>query len=130
VPNWFGESLRDLVRGGVKIGMGSHGQLQGLGAHWELWAMASGGLTPMEALRTATSTAAEIIGMQDDIGTLEPGKLADLIVLDRNPLDDLRNTNSIRYVMKAGQLWDGDTMDEVWPEKRSRTRGAWEERRP
>jgi imidazolonepropionase-like amidohydrolase len=130
VPTWFGRSLTDLVRGGVRVGMGSHGQLQGLGAHWELWAMAGGGLTPFEALRTATSTAAEIIGMEDDIGTLEAGKLADLIVLDRNPLDDLRNTNSIRYVMKAGTLWEGDTMDEVWPNKRTRPRGYWEEKQP
>ena len=53
-----------------------------------------------------------------DLGSLEPGKLADLMVLDRNPLVDLRNTNSIRYVMKAGVMWEGDTMDEVWPNKR------------
>ena len=80
--------------------------------------MASGGLTPFEALRSATLTGAEAMGMQDDLGSLEPGKLADLMVLDRNPLVDLRNTNSIRYVMKAGVMWEGDTMDEVWPNKR------------
>ena len=126
-PTWYGESIRDIVRAGGKVGMGSHGQLQGLGSHWEVWAMASGGLTPLEAIRTATLTAAEAMGMQDDIGSLEPGKLADLMVLDRNPLVDLRNTNSIRYVMKAGTLWNGDTMDEVWPTKRTRTRGSWEQ---
>jgi imidazolonepropionase-like amidohydrolase len=109
--------------------MGSHGQLQGLGAHWELWAMASAGLTPLEAIRAATATAAEAMGMADDIGALEVGKLADLIVLDRSPLEDLKNTNSIRYVMKAGTLWDADTMDEVWPTKRVRPRGLWEENR-
>lgn len=89
--------------------------------------MASGGMTPLEAIRTATFTAAEAMGMQDDIGSLEPGKLADLMVLDRNPLEDLKNTNSIRYVMKAGTLWNGDSMDEVWPVKRTRPRGVWEE---
>ncbi len=129
VPTWYGQSIRDIVRGGGKVGMGSHGQVQGLGAHWELWAMASGGLTPLEAIRTATIAAAETMGMEDDLGSLEPGKLADLMVLDRNPLVDLRNTNSIRYVMKAGTLWNGDTMDEVWPVKQSRPRSWWEPER-
>jgi imidazolonepropionase-like amidohydrolase len=128
VPTWYAEPVRDLVRAGGKVGMGSHGQLQGLGAHWEIWAMASAGLTPLEAIRTATATAAETMGMQDDLGSIEPGKLADLIVLDRNPLLDIKNTNSIRYVMKAGVLWNGDTMDEVWPTKRARPRGSWEDR--
>ena len=118
IPTWRSEILRDLVRAGGKVGMGSHGQVQGLGSHWEVWAMASGGLTPFEALRSATLTGAEAMGMQDDLGSLEPGKLADLMVLDRNTLVDLRNTNSIRYVMKAGVMWEGDTMDEVWPNKR------------
>jgi hypothetical protein len=129
VPNWHGQSVRDLVRGGGKVGMGSHGQLQGLGSHWEMWAMASDGLTPLQAIRSATIWAAEAMGMEDDIGSLEAGKLADLIVLDRNPLVDLKNTNSIRYVMKAGTLWNGDSMDEVWPTKRVRPRGTWEENR-
>ena len=127
VPTVYAEPLRDIVRAGGKVGMGSHGQLQGLGSHWEVWAMASGGLTPLEAIRTATITAAEAMGMEDDIGSIEAGKLADLMVLDRNPLVDLKNTNSIRYVMKAGTLWNGDTMDEVWPTKRTRPRGIWEE---
>ena len=126
IPTWYAEPVRDLVRAGAKVGMGSHGQLQGLGSHWEIWAMASAGMTPLEAIRTATATAAEVIGMEDDLGSLEIGKLADLIVLDRNPLVDLKNTNSIRYVMKAGTLWNSDTMDEVWPAKRTRPPGWWE----
>lgn len=91
--------------------------------------MASAGLTPMETLRAATATAAEVMGMQDDIGSLEVGKLADLLVLDRDPLADLKNTTSIRYVMKAGTLWNAETMDEVWPVTRVRAKGLWEERR-
>ncbi len=126
VPIWLGESMRDLVRAGGKVGMGSHGEMPGLGAHWEMWAIASGGLTPLEAIRTATFTAAEAMGMQQDIGSLEPGKLADLIVLDGNPLVDLEHTNSIRYVMKDGTLWNGDTMDEVWPLARMRPRSMWD----
>ncbi len=127
VPTWYAEQLKDLVRAGGKVGMGSHGQLQGLGAHWEVWAMASAGLTPMEAIRTATMTAAETMGMEADLGSLEPGKLADLIVLDRNPLADLKNTAAIRYVMKAGTLWNGDTMDEVWPVRKTRPRALWDQ---
>jgi imidazolonepropionase-like amidohydrolase len=88
--------------------------------------MAAVGMTPLEAIRAATLTGAEAMGMQADIGSLEPGKLADLMVFDRNPLVDIKNTNSIRYVMKAGVLWDGDSMDEVWPAKRKRPVGHWE----
>ncbi|MEP7346039.1 MAG: amidohydrolase family protein, partial [Gemmatimonadaceae bacterium] len=122
----YGEVLRDIVRAGGKVGMGSHGQVQGLGAHWEMWAMASGGLTPHEVLWASTLSGAEGLGLQDDLGSLEAGKIADLLVLDRNPLTDIKNTNSISYVMKGGVLWNGDTMDEVWPTKRTRPPANWE----
>jgi hypothetical protein len=122
------EVIKDLVRAGGKVGLGAHGQMQGIGAHWELWALASGGLTPLEAIRMATMTGAEALGYQDDLGSIEGGKLADLIVLSRNPLEDLRNTTSIAYVMKGGMMWNGDTLDEVWPVEKKRPRAAWEER--
>lgn len=77
--------------------------------------VASGGMTPMEALRCATMNGAKIIGRPDDLGSIEPGKLADLIIFDKNPLDDIHNTNSIHWVMKDGTLYEGDTLDEVWP---------------
>src|SRR2546423_11577270 len=95
--------------------MGCHGQLDGLGCQWELWAMTGGGMTPREALRVGTMDGAYGIGMDRDLGSLEPGKLADLIVLDANPLEDIDNTEKIRYVMKNGRLYDGATLDEVWP---------------
>jgi imidazolonepropionase-like amidohydrolase len=107
--------------------MGSHGQLHGLASQWELWAIASGGMTPLEMIRTGTITAAQIMGMEDDIGSLEPGKLADLVILNKNPMDDIHNTNAIRSVMKAGTLWDGDTMDELWPAQKKRPKGVWED---
>ena len=76
---------------------------------------ASGGLTPHETLQVVTIFSAEAIGLQQDVGSLEAGKLADLLVLDRNPLENIRNTNSIRYVMKNGELYEGDTLNMVWP---------------
>jgi Tol biopolymer transport system component len=104
-----------ILRAGGRIGVGSHGQLQGLGYHWEMWSLAAGGLTPLETLRAATLHGAEIIGLSQDLGSIEPGKLADLVVLDRNPLDDIHNSNSVRYVVKNGEVFEGSTLDRIWP---------------
>jgi hypothetical protein len=107
-----------IVRAGGRVGVGSHGQLQGLGYHWELWSIASGGLTPHESLRAATLHGAEIIGLASDLGSVEPGKLADLVVLSKNPLEDLHSTTAIRYVMRNGELYDGASLDRIWPDER------------
>ncbi|MGH7673479.1 MAG: amidohydrolase family protein [Gemmatimonadales bacterium] len=114
-----------ILQAGGRVGLGGHGQLDGLGDHWELWAMAAGGMTPHDVLRVATSHGAHAIGMERDLGSLEPGKLADLIVLDANPLEDIHNTNAIRYVMKNGRLYEGDTLNEIWPRQRALPRMWW-----
>lgn len=110
--------LTKWVEGGGRIGLGSHGEVQGIGAHWELWMMGSGGLKPHDVLRAATIDSADAIGFAKDIGSLEVGKLADLIVLDANPLDDLRNTAKIAEVMKNGRLYDAATLNETYPRQK------------
>ncbi|MDH3223479.1 MAG: amidohydrolase family protein, partial [Gemmatimonadota bacterium] len=110
--------VKDLVEAGGRAGVGSHGQLQGLGYHWELWAMQSGGLGEHDALRVATILGAEAIGLGRDVGSVEAGKLADLVILDANPLDDIRNTSRIDAVMVNGRLYDGDTLAERYPRQR------------
>ena len=119
------EGVKAIVEAGGIAGVGSHGQLQGLGYHWELWAIQSGGLSGHDALRVATALGAEAIGLEGDLGSIAPGKLADLVVLDANPLDDIRNTNRVRYVMKNGRLYDADTLDETWPRSRPLGKPAW-----
>jgi hypothetical protein len=107
-----------VVRGGGMVGMGAHGEVPGPGFHWEMEAHVMGGMTPMEALHAATAGSAETIGRLDDLGTLEPGKSADLVVLDADPREDIRNTQRIAAVMLEGRLYDGATLDEIWPEQR------------
>lgn len=116
---------RDVLRAGGTVGIGSHGQLQGLGYHWELWSMQSGDMTEHEALRIATIVGADAIGLDGDIGSIEPGKLADLVVLDANPLDDIRNTNTASMVMLNGRLYNADTLAEVWPRERAAPYFYW-----
>jgi hypothetical protein len=93
--------------------LAAHGQLAGMGAHWELWMLAQGGLTPLQALRAATSDGARYIGLQQDLGSLEAGKLADFLVLDANPLDDIRNSTSIRNTVLNGRVYDAHTMARI-----------------
>jgi imidazolonepropionase-like amidohydrolase/Tol biopolymer transport system component len=98
---------------GVSIQLGAHGQREGLGAHWEMWMFVQGGMSPREALACATRNGAAYLGMDKDLGSLEPGKLADVVVIDGDPLADIRQTEKVRYTMVNGRLYDATTLDEV-----------------
>ncbi len=120
------KTVTDLANKGVKVNLGGHGQLQGLGSHWELWMLQQGGMSNMQALQAATINGANYIGAGNDIGSLKEGKLADLIVLDKNPLEDIRNSQTVKYTMVNGRLYDTDTMNEIGNHPKKRTKFWWE----
>jgi Tol biopolymer transport system component/imidazolonepropionase-like amidohydrolase len=123
------QTAKALLDAGVKVQLGAHGQLQGLGAHWEMWMLAQGGMTPLQAIRAATLHGAQYLGLDGDIGSLETGKLADLIVLNHNPLENIQNSESILYVMKNGRLYDAESMNEIGNHPHQRGPFFWENAR-
>ncbi|MCH5685086.1 amidohydrolase family protein [Niabella sp. W65] len=120
------KNLKRLSDAGVLVNMGAHGQIQGIGAHWEIWMMTQGGMSPHEALKTATINPAKSLGLDGNIGSLEIGKFADLLVLDKNPLEDIYNTEFIRYTMANGRLYDAEQMNETGNHPKPRTKFSWE----
>lgn len=123
-------SVAAVQRAGGLIGIGAHGEMPGLGFHWELQAHTMGGMTPAEALRAGTIGSATDIGRGVDFGSLEPGKYADLVILERNPLTDIANTLAIAAVMEGGRLRDGATLAELWPDRRPLPRRWYCDDRP
>ncbi|WP_276361899.1 amidohydrolase family protein [Daejeonella sp. H1SJ63] len=115
-----------LSDGGTKVNLGAHGQLQGLGAHWELWMFAQGGMSALQAIRSATLNGAQHLGMDKEIGSIENGKLADMIILDANPLDDIRNTEKIKFVIMNGRVYDAATMNETISREKARNKFWWQ----
>jgi predicted amidohydrolase YtcJ len=110
----------------MNLDVSPHGQLQGLGAHWELWMLQQGGMTSLEAIRCATINGARALGLDHELGSIEQGKLADLIVLDRNPLENIRNSEAIAMVMVNGRLYDAKTLNEIGNHARERLKLYWE----
>ncbi|RRB07199.1 amidohydrolase family protein [Larkinella rosea] len=123
------QTAKQLADAGVSVHLGAHGQLQGLGAHWELWMLGQGGISNLQALKQATIIPARNLGLDREIGSLEVGKLADLLVLDKNPMQDLRNSEAIQYVMVNGRLFDAASMNETGHYHRPRSKFFWENNR-
>ena len=109
------QSAKKLFDRGVSVQIGAHGQREGLAAHWELWMLAQGGMSPLEVIQSGTLQGAKYLGLDQDIGSIEKGKLADFMVLNRNPLEDIRNTNSVQWTILNGRVFDSASMNQIYP---------------
>ncbi|MDQ3078895.1 MAG: amidohydrolase family protein [Pseudomonadota bacterium] len=123
---WAAREARKLADRGVQVNIGAHGQQEGIAAHWEMWSFVKGGWTPLQALQAATIMPARTLGMDRDLGTLEAGKLADLLILDANPLENIRNSDKVNQVMLGGRLYDAATLNERVTGNRARPAYWWE----
>lgn len=107
------EVCKKLSDAGVLINIGAHGQREGLASHWEMWMLNQGGMTPMECLRAATINGATYLGMEKDLGTIEVGKLADMVIIKGKPDEDIRQSDQVVFVMQNGRLFEAATLNEV-----------------
>jgi len=122
-PEWeyhhfaLAKTATEILHRGGNVELGAHGQLQGLGAHWELWMLQQGGMTNHEALRCATWMGARCIGLDKEIGSIQSGLLADLIIIDGDPLSDIRQSENIIYTMINGRLYDAQSLEQIEPQR-------------
>lgn len=118
-------------QGGL-VQAGGHGQLNGLCTHWEIWSFVQGGMTPQEALQCGTINGAKYLGLDGDIGSLETGKLADLIVIEKgfDPTQEIRDSERIQYVMANGKLFEAETMSEFETPSVKRPKFFWQNENP
>ncbi len=121
------EGCKQLSDAGVSIQLGAHGQREGLAAHWEMWMFVQGGMTPHQALRAATLNGAHYLGLDNDLGSIEPGKLADLVLLENNPLADIRSSENVLYTMLGGRLYEASSMNQIAPNKVKRAPFYWQQ---
>jgi len=126
----IGGDVGRIQRAGGVTGIGSHGEVPGTGFHWELAAHAQGGMPPWDVLRAGTIGSATAIGRGKEFGSIEPGKYADLVILNSDPRDDIRNSHDIAQVMKNGRLYDAATLDELWPRQRQAPAQWFDEQQP
>ncbi|MBC7893860.1 MAG: amidohydrolase family protein [Cytophagaceae bacterium] len=108
------QAMADIIAEGGWGALGSHGEHHGLAPHWELW-MGASALGNHGALEVASVHGARFLGADKDLGSIEVGKLADLVILNANPLENIRATADAQYVMKAGTLYDAMSLDQIWP---------------
>ncbi|MEM7278277.1 MAG: amidohydrolase family protein, partial [Pseudomonadota bacterium] len=104
---------KQLADVGVLVNTGGHGQREGLATHWEMWMFAQGGMSPLEALAAATISPAKYLGLDKDIGSLEAGKLADLVIIDGDVSTDIRQSDKITHVMLNGRLYNAADLSET-----------------
>ena len=121
-------SAKVLMEAGVMVNIGAHGQREGLAAHWEMWSFVRGGMSTMQALSTATINPATYLALDKDLGSIEVGKLADLVILDANPLDDIRNSEKISYVVLNGRMYKSSSLEEVTTGDRKLKPFWWQEK--
>ena len=119
-------SMKALNDAGGRVNAGSHGQVYGLAMHWELQLLSEGGMSNLDVLKAATINGATTLGLEEQIGSIKAGKLADIIVLDENPLTDIRNTETVSRTMVNGRLYDSVTMNEIGNHDRPRRPFYWE----
>ena len=112
-------TAKELAAAGVLVNLGGHGQLQGLGPHWEMWGLVDGGWSNADALHAATQNGADYLGMGGEIGSLTPGKLAEMVVVAGDPLADIQDSDNVVYVLRSGTLYASDTLLAAWPASES-----------